>query len=174
MSDPPPQFDPSFAPPTVPYASPVAAAMVSRDVEHLRLLTIFHYIVGGIIAVFSSCGLIHLTMGLVMALNPSAFSPPAGSSGGGAPPPPFVGWVLALFAGGFVIGGWTLGALTIYSGRQLSQRRRRTFSLVVAALDCLMMPFGTVLGIVTIIVLMRESVRALYAQTPAPIGALTA
>jgi hypothetical protein len=29
-----------------------------------------------------------------------------------------------------------------------------------------MMPFGTVLGIFTIIVLMRESVRALYAETP--------
>src|SRR5438045_2124441 len=103
------QFDPNFPPPTVPYASPYAPAMVSRDVEHLRLLAIFHYIVGGIIAVFSSCGLIHFTMGLVMALNPNAFGPPAGSSGGGAPPPAFVGWLFAGFAGLFVLAGWTLG-----------------------------------------------------------------
>src|SRR5690242_3025684 len=106
MSEPPPpQFDSSFAPPTVPYASPYAPAMVSRDVEHLRLLAICHYTVGGIIALFSSCGLIHFPMGLVMALNPSAFGPPAGSSGGGAPPPPFVGWMFAGFAGVFVLGG---------------------------------------------------------------------
>jgi hypothetical protein len=58
--------------------------------------------------------------------------------------------------------GWTLGILTIVSGRLISLRRRRTFSLVVAGINCASFPFGTVLGVFTFIVLARPSVRALY------------
>jgi hypothetical protein len=55
-----------------------------------------------------------------------------------------------------------LGILTIVSGRLISLRRRRTFSLVVAGINCASFPFGTVLGVFTFIVLARPSVRALY------------
>ena len=37
------------------------------------------------------------------------------------------------------------------------------FSLVIAALCCLNMPLGTVLGVFTFIVLTRDSVKAQYA-----------
>jgi len=38
------------------------------------------------------------------------------------------------------------------------------FCFVVACIECLFMPFGTVLGAFTIIVLMRPSVKNLFAQ----------
>lgn len=51
---------------------------------------------------------------------------------------------------------------TFISGRCLARRRNRLFSFVMAAFLCMFMPFGTVLGIFTIIVLSRESVKRLY------------
>jgi len=53
-------------------------------------------------------------------------------------------------------------AVNLMSGLFIRQRRHRIFSLVIAALDCLQIPFGTALGVFTIIVLSRESVRGLY------------
>lgn len=37
------------------------------------------------------------------------------------------------------------------------------YCLVMAGIECMFMPFGTVLGVFTIIVLMRESVQKLFA-----------
>jgi hypothetical protein len=56
----------------------------------------------------------------------------------------------------------TMCVLNLLSGLFLRQRKHRTFSLVVGGLNCLQIPFGTVLGIFTIIVLSRNSVRQKY------------
>jgi len=55
-----------------------------------------------------------------------------------------------------------LRLLSIFHFIFLRDRRHRTFSMAIAALDCLHIPFGTILGILTFIVLGRDSVRALY------------
>ena len=48
-----------------------------------------------------------------------------------------------------------------------AKRRKRMFSYVMAAILCAFMPFGTVLGVFTLIVLGRESVRQLYLEKQA-------
>jgi hypothetical protein len=48
---------------------------------------------------------------------------------------------------------WTLGALTAYAGRSIQKRRRKLFVYVMAALNCLFIPYGTLLGVFTFIVL---------------------
>jgi hypothetical protein len=40
--------------------------------------------------------------------------------------------------------------------------------LVMACIECLFIPFGTILGVLTIVVLARESVRALFAPAQTP------
>jgi hypothetical protein len=52
--------------------------------------------------------------------------------------------------------------LNILAGKYLGARKHRTFCFVVAATNCLYTPLGTVLGIFTIIVLLRDSVRATF------------
>ena len=52
--------------------------------------------------------------------------------------------------------------LNILSGLFLGRRTHRVFSLVVAGLDCMQIPFGTVLGVFTIVVLLRDSVCLWY------------
>ena len=52
--------------------------------------------------------------------------------------------------------------LNLLSGLYLRTGKYWTFSIVVAALNCIHMPLGTVLGIFTIMVLLRDSVRVRY------------
>ncbi|KAF0179068.1 MAG: hypothetical protein FD161_1561 [Limisphaerales bacterium] len=138
MSEPP-------APPTVP---------ANQDAEHLRLLTVFHYVVGGLTALFACFPFIHLGIGVFMLLKPEAFKP--------RPPPEFLAWIFVVFAAGMILAGWTLALLFVLAGRNLSRRRRYLFCQVVAGVGCIFMPFGTVLGVFTLLVLARPSVRELF------------
>ena len=54
---------------------------------------------------------------------------------------------------GVVLLVWTLGALTAYAGRCIQKRCRKLFVYVMAALNCLFIPYGTLLGVFTFIVL---------------------
>jgi hypothetical protein len=56
----------------------------------------------------------------------------------------------------------TLSACIAFAGRFLRRRTHRTFCLAVAAVSCLFTPFGTVLGVFTLIVLSREGVRQAF------------
>ena len=60
--------------------------------------------------------------------------------------------------------GWTTGILTILWGRGMARGRSRMFSIVTAGVNCLSVPFGTVLGVFTLVLLLRDSVRHLYAN----------
>ncbi|MEO1377496.1 MAG: hypothetical protein AAFW70_25095, partial [Cyanobacteria bacterium J06635_10] len=51
---------------------------------------------------------------------------------------------------------------TILSGRFLKLHKRYWFSFVTACFLCLFTPFGTILGVFTLIVLCRQSVKDLY------------
>ena len=51
------------------------------------------------------------------------------------------------------------------TARFLVQRRNHRFCLVLAGVTCLFMPLGTILGVFTLIVLMRDSVQQSF-QSP--------
>jgi len=131
---------------------------VNKDEEHLRLLSIFHYIVGGLAGLFALFPVIHLVIGLVFILAPEAVE------SNGETPPALVGWFFVIFAGMFIITGLVFAAFVITAGRFLARRRHRLFCLVIAGIECAFIPFGTILGVFTIIVLMRESVKELFSK----------
>ena len=71
-----------------------------------------------------------------------------------------------LFGVGFKIMGasrLSIASMVILTGRFLATRRHHMFCLVIGCVECLSMPFGTVLGVFTIIVLSKESVKQLFA-----------
>jgi hypothetical protein len=136
----------------------------NKDSEHLRLLSIFHYVAGGVLYFFGLFPIIHVIFGLVML-----FAPDWLSGGHGTPPPPFMGWLFLIMGGAFMLGAWTVATLLMFGGRFLGRRRRRLFCMVVAAAACGIVPIGTLLGVFTIIVLSRDSVSALF-KGPAPGG----
>lgn len=139
---------------------------MNKDEEHLKLLALFHYIVGGIGAFFACFPLIHVGIGVAMLFDSKLLA-----GGNGSPPPAFAGIFFILLGGFLVLLGWAMAICTLISGRFLAKRKHRTFSFVIAAILCAFMPFGTVLGVFTIIVLSRDSVKALYATSASPSAA---
>jgi hypothetical protein len=136
-----------------PDTPPVISA--DADSEQLRLLSVFHYVVAGITALFSLFPLIHLSFGVAMLagwLDDSGDRSEQAVAGLF-----FIAIALVMITVGMVLAG-----LIAWSGRQLARRQRHMFCTVVAAIACILMPFGTVLGVFTLIVLMRPSVKAAF------------
>ena len=133
--------------------------MVDQDEEHLRLLAILYYVWGGLTAVFSCLGIFYVIFGGVIAAI--AAHEPNG-------PPVAVGVVFAVIGILMVVVIGTIAALTIWTGRNLQQRKRYTLCIVMACISCLSVPFGTALGVFTLIVLMRPSVKQVFGQPSAP------
>ncbi len=132
------------------------------DDEHLRLLALFHYIAGGLTIVFSSFFIIHLVFMSIMFSNPEMFGADMAQMEG-VDAEQFLGFFIA-FIGFFVVLGVAYGIAQILSGRFMKRRMHRTFSLIVAIPSLLFIPFGTILGVFTLIVLGRDSIKQLYAQ----------
>jgi len=140
---------------------------MTPDEEYLRLLSVFHYVVAGLAGLFALFPIFHLAIGLFLILAPDKFA------GQGGPPPAFIGWFFVVLAAVFIALGCTFAAFVLTAGRFLARRKHYVFCLVVAGMECLFVPFGTVLGTFTIIVLMRQPVKQLFtARNPVePTGA---
>jgi hypothetical protein len=131
-----------------------------QDRQHLDLLGVFHYVVAALGALFSLFPVIHLVIGIAMVSGHLS-----GAHKPGEPDPALFGWFFVGIAALMIVFGLTFSALLAYAGRCLRQRRRYTFCLVMAAISCAFMPFGTVLGIFTLIVLTKPSAKSLFART---------
>ena len=127
--------------------------------KHLDLLSLFHFILGGLTALFACLPLIHVGVGAALLLGSFDSSPP---------PPAFIGWIFVILGSMAILGGWALAAAMIAAGRMLKRRKSRTACLVIAALECLLMPLGTILGILTICLLTREETQTLFETTACP------
>ncbi|RYD43476.1 MAG: hypothetical protein EOP83_31795 [Verrucomicrobiaceae bacterium] len=99
------------------------------------------------------------------------FAPTAHGSPASGPPPDQFGWLFVIFGSVAILLFWAFAGCLIYSGRCLSARRNYTFCFVIACLSCAGFPLGTALGVFTILVLQRPTVKALFSQ-PLPGGYL--
>jgi len=129
---------------------------MTQDEDYLRLLSIFHYVVAGFAALFACFPIIHLVIGIVFIVAPHKLDDK------GEPPPAWFGWLFVIIASILITVGWIFAGFVFATARFLARRRRYMFCLVMAGIECLFMPFGTVLGIFTIVVLMRDSVKQLF------------
>lgn len=134
-----------------------------KDAEHLKLLSIFHFILAGISLVMIAFLTLHYFMMSTVFSDPGIWGG-QGDKGSGPPPEIFFEF-LQLFVWVYLFMG--LVALcycvaNVLSDVFLLQRKYRMFSIVVAVLNCIRMPFGTALGAFTLVVLLRESVQEAY------------
>lgn len=193
-------------------------AITNEDARQLDLLGLCHYVMGGLLALFGCCPVIHLVIGVVLMaggfpvhepqpdfrpnyqnsqsqrLDTSPSTPAAvGQSQQPLPSPiadalavdtnrtghvvrnsrqtrerkgqVFAGAIFTVLALGMIITSWIVAALVVLAGKSLKQRKRHTFCMIVAGIECLFMPLGTVLGVFSLVVLTRPSVKALFAQS---------
>ncbi len=62
--------------------------------------------------------------------------------------------------------GLPIAICILIAGRSLAHCKHYSFAFVVACIECIFIPFGTILGVFAIIVLSRESVKALFSSVP--------
>jgi len=134
------------------------------DEEHLKLLSLGYMISAGVSAFFSLFGLFYVFMGVALsaALSNVPYTVPKAAE----PPPALFGWVfggigLAIFL--LMIG---FGALKLRTAFCIKRRKSRTFCMVIAGISCLGIPYGTVLGVLSFIVLTRDSVARQFDTPP--------
>jgi hypothetical protein len=129
------------------------------------LLSLGCLIAAGVSAFFSLFGLMYVFMGALfgaIARMPAWRNEQA--------PPQFVGWLLAGIGVAFFLVFLALALLKFKVGASV-KRQSKTFCLVLAAISCLEVPYGTVLGVFTFMGLGRESVARLFEPRPASIPA---
>ena len=140
-----------------------------QDSDHLRILAIFHFVLAALAAI--AIGLLAMHYAI---LDSVLTHPEIWKQLQQGPKPPtreafknlldVLAWVYT-FIGGISL---VYVMLNFLSGIFLIQRKFRTFSLITAALDCLLFPIGPILGVFTIIVLSRPSVRTEYDELANP------
>src|SRR6476660_1390904 len=133
---------------------------MNQDTEHLRLLAIFHYIVSGLAALLSFFPMLYTIIGGIFIFAARHGTPKPGEE----LPPEFLGWIFSVVGSLLFVIGIVRAILILIAGRSLALRTRYTFALVMACIECLFVPFGTILGVFTLVVLSREPVRALFSK----------
>ena len=148
MSYPPPNF-----PPMLP---PILRDQRKIDAGHLKMLSVFHYVAAGL----SLLGILFVTMHFSI-FHAFLDNPKIWEGQKDAPPVEIFGIFKWFYV---MIGGWFLISLllNLFSGMFIQARKNRTFTLITAGVNCLHVPIGTVLGVFTFIVLLRDSVEELY------------
>lgn len=127
-----------------------------QDIQNLKTLSIFHYIVCGIIFLGSSFPMLYFVIGVILVFAP------VGSNASDASATKIMGSIFTLFAGTFIMFGWSTAICIALAGYKLSKIRNYNFCFIMACIQCAFFPFGTALGIPTIIVLMKPEVKKLF------------
>nr|MDJ0724685.1 hypothetical protein [Prochloraceae cyanobacterium] len=115
------------------------------DRQHLKLLSIFHYVMGGTITFFTFISVFQI-IGGILILDPSQSFPPELPEISSPQSFKLIIYYSIIFNIIYSILGLILAAATIMSGRFIRLRRRYWFSFALACILCTIIPFGTVLG----------------------------
>lgn len=135
------------------------------DEEHLKLLSMGYKISAAVSAFYSFFGLFYVLMGAVIGTIISRTQDSANK------PPAFFGWIFAAVGLTIFFGGMAIAALKLRAAICIQKRKSRTFCNVVAAIGCLAVPYGTILGVFSFVVLGRASIVRMFSantvSTPA-------
>lgn len=159
----PPQSDPPVYPVQPPPGlPPQIQAVENQDAEHLKVLSICYYVMSGLSVLGAFFTVFYVIMGGMMM---------SGSFPGSGPSSSHAASELRMMGGMFLAIGLigtliilVMAALEFVVARKLVRRQSKMLCFVVAGLNCLNMPLGTVLGVFTFLVLTRPSVAESFAR----------
>jgi len=123
----------------------------------VKLLAIFHWIVAAMAGLFGLFPLIYVGFGT--AIVRGLFASPRQQA-----PPPFLGWMMIGMGLAFCLGFLVYATALGFAAKCYSQHRRWTYCLVVAVISCAWFPFGTMLGVFSILTLARPETKALFGE----------
>lgn len=122
--------------------------------QYASYIGLAHYGVAAFSALFACFPIFHLTIGIGMVSGRLDTQ--------NDPEAAFVGWLFIGIASTMMCLGWLFTAVLLYTGRCWQKKQHYTFCLIVAAVSCLFTPFGTILGIFALILLLQPEGKALF------------
>lgn len=154
---------PSNLPPQPPPGLPPQhQTVVNQDTEHLKILSICYYVMAGLSVLGAFATALYVIMGSMML---------SGNFPGGASSSAHAASELRMMGGMFLTIGLigtalviTMAVLEFVVAKKLARRQSKMLCMVVAGINCLNMPLGTVLGVFTFLVLSRPSVAESFAR----------
>ncbi|MGE0640898.1 MAG: hypothetical protein AB7G12_00940 [Thermoanaerobaculia bacterium] len=139
--------DGSVTPPSDPHPA---------GLDDLQFLAMFHYSIGAMAAMVALVPALHLFVvtSLTAAGEPvdSVLVQLLGENGA------------AVMAGFLLVFGIALGGLLVAAGMKMAKGRHLRFCIFASVLGLLFVPFGTMLGLVTLPLLRRPALRALFSD----------
>jgi magnesium-transporting ATPase (P-type) len=164
-----------------PLSGDAKATVIAR--ERLRILAIGFYVRGGMMVALGCFFLIYVAFFLGFsfmpesawtqhsrpAAPPSAFAWPAATphAPNEGAPPVIIFRIMACMFGAMTFLVWILGCLTAYAGRCIQTRKHKALIYVMAGFNCLFLPYGTLLGVFTFIVLGSPAATGEFKQAAA-------
>jgi hypothetical protein len=140
--------------------------LTSQDVEHLKIVAILHYFAGGLFALTGFASIIHLSLGVLMLSGAVPMKPSEQAEA------TVIGAIFTGVALIWMLSWWMFAIVIAIGGRNLQLRRSWGFALVVALLLAIHAPLGTLLGVFTILILLRPTVKAVFiAKSPVKLSA---
>ena len=131
------------------------------DEEHLKLLVLFHRIYGIIVIIFSLLGIGYYLL-FSFLFRFSKKSSHFTLTNNIQEPPKEIMHIFMIIIGIVILIGLIIGVCNLLSAQYIKRRKYRIFSIVVACVDCISFPLGTILGVLTMVVLLRDSVIEYY------------
>jgi hypothetical protein len=142
------------------------AVQLLLDEEHLRLLRIGYLVSGAMSAIFAAFPLFYVAIGIFFVRGIAGPFRNAADAD-----PTLFGWIFVAVGLSLFVFLASNAVLKLAAARAIGQRRRHTFCLIAAALTMLGLPWGTVLGVLSFVVLERPSVKALFGLPPSAAAA---
>lgn len=139
------------------------ARVEKSNIDNLNLLSIFYFVFGGMSVLGS----------LIMFLYTLIFGVLRNKVGVHSYEADTVFTILTSVFGIIGIIILVVGVMQIICGLKLRKQTNRMFSIVIAAFTLLSFPLGTALGVLTLIVLSKNSVKDLYLKKEAEIEEAT-
>ena len=127
--------------------------------QYLQYLAIGHYVMAAMALVFGSIPILQILAGLFMATDV------LGSVVRDVPTAGLAAGVIFMLIGLiYVLAAWVYGLFMIKAAKALKEQRNHNLCVVMAAVSCLFVPVGTVLGIFTLLVLLDDDVKAAFGR----------
>jgi hypothetical protein len=132
---------------------------MNKDLEHLRWLSIAHFISGVIAFLFIGVTLLQLfgTFQEVKDIVETKNSNPAQKLDE-------IKTIMKIFAGVYISIEFIRIICTVIAGVFIKTQKHYIFCIVIAIINCAFFPIGTILGVFTLVVLFRVSVKPLFRE----------
>lgn len=136
--------------------------MNNNDIQHLNYLRTGYKINAGILFLIALLPVVHLVVGIGMIAGMF--------EGEKDPPPEFLGYFFVFIAVVLIAMFGTLAILNLFAARALGAQKNWIFCVVMAAVNIMFSPFGIIIGVFSLVVLLRDSVKQLFERNAQPIS----